>query len=365
MKKFADQILHDQREKILDRWQKRAYQEVAASLHQTSLALKNSMLDFLIQIEGELKNIRDIKPDSAASPEFGLGHGVIRASTVNYSIDQVIYEYHILREVLFTILEEEKALSVQERNLILSMIEQAANHSATSFSDTLRQIREGFISALTHDLRTPVTSSMMSAEMIIRKSEDKDYCIKASNTIIKNMIRLDKMINELLDASRLGAGEKLELKFSMIDLNHIISQIITSSQLQFGTRFVFHSSGPVSGVWSEEGLKRVVENILSNAIKYSFPKTPIVITLTQDETFAWIKIQNQGEPITPENQKIIFQQYRRIPNTQNQRGWGLGLLVVKGIVEAHEGNIFLESSQEQGTIFTVKIPFKRRPLLNI
>lgn len=358
-------LLHEKQEKILNLWQERAYKEVKASLGQTSLVLKNSMATFFTQLEEKLiyherglNHTYEEKDEreQAQKKAFGKKHGISRAGTLNYSIDQVIYEYHILREVIFEVLEADQPLGRGERDLIITTIEHAVNLSATSFSNTLRVVRERFVSAFSHDLKTPVTSAMLSAQMILKNPQDTEYAQRSAMGIVKSMNRLERMIADLLDASRLEAGEKVDLEFESFDMNSLLQEVLLNCELNYGKRFTLNSDGPAEGFWSYDGIRRALENLTSNAVKYSYPQSPISINLASSTDYIRLSVKNEGKPISKEHQEIIFQQYRRISTTDYQQGWGIGLLLSKGIIEVQGGWISLESTQEDGTIFTVELP---------
>lgn len=357
MEKSTAQRLRENHEEILSRWQKRAYQEVKATTGQTSLVLQNGISSFLKEIENALINQSRLSTARLkVSCSFGSAHGIGRAATVNYSIDQVIYEYHILREVLFEVLEVSAPLEKVERDIIITMIEGAVNLSATNFSDALRNVREQLVSLMAHDLKTPVTSVLLGAEMILKRTSDVEFCKRTAINIITGMHRLERMITDLLDASRIGAGERIEVKLGVFDLRLLVSEVVANCNLVYGNRFILPAGGPIEGRWDFEGVRRVLENLTNNAAKYSYPRTPITITVKEIQDRVRISIHNESDPISAEQQKIIFQQHRRLRNTKDQQGWGLGLLLARGIVEAHGGQITLKSNREEGTTFTVELP---------
>ena len=358
--------LQQNREEILLAWESRAFQEISSTLGLSSLALQDKMQDFLITIEEALEKVDRSIPVEKILRElnqsgFSKEHGAVRVSVLNYSIDQVIYEYHIFREVLFEALEKDQTLIKTERNLLMSIIEQAVSSSATQFSDTLRSVREAFVAALTHDLKTPVTSAMIGAQYLHLHALDKSLCNKAlcrktSERIVCTMKRMEKMIEDLLDASRIEAGEGIDLKFEEFDLVLMVKELVTNCNMIYGKRFVLKTPKVVRGKWSFNGLQRILENLTNNASKYSYPNTSIFISLIPDLDNIKIVIKNEGVPISLEQQKVIFQQFRRLRTATDQKGWGLGLMLSQGIAQAHGGEITLESSLEKGIIFTVTLP---------
>ncbi|UBF29793.1 hypothetical protein K9N68_36825 (plasmid) [Kovacikia minuta CCNUW1] len=134
-------------QKIMQTWEVRARSEVDASMHQNSLVLRNSLPQYLDQLVDELSTEINRTPtrivaDEIESTRIGKKHGHGRAGFADYSLTQLIFEYHILRQVIFRVLEEEAPLAVRERDIIINSIEQAVNDAATQFSrDTARYSR--------------------------------------------------------------------------------------------------------------------------------------------------------------------------------------------------------------------------------
>lgn len=129
---------------ILNRWEKRAYLEVKASNHQEKLALRDSLPEYLNKLaqalsDTRIRTDRSRLQDQIETTNIGRKHGQDRALSYNYTIDQLIMEYHILRQVICEVMDHEKGLSSLERELITSSIEQAVNDAATEFSDIVRE----------------------------------------------------------------------------------------------------------------------------------------------------------------------------------------------------------------------------------
>ncbi len=102
-------------------------------------------------------------------------------------------------------------------------------------------------------------------------------------------------------------------------------------------------------------------NLANNALKYGAPETFIELTLKQDEQQVWITIHNEGNPIAPSEQADLFSGLSMMKKTPvGQRGWGIGLVVVQGVIKAHGGSVKVESSPEKGTTFTIEIPLDAR-----
>lgn len=349
---------------IMKTWESRALGEVAAAMHQESLALRNSLPEFLRQIVEALSTTVErtqvkIKWDLEESTRVGRKHGQVRAITLNYTMDQLVFEYHILRQVMCEAMDVEVALSPIEREIIVCAVEQAVNDAASEFSQTLSDIQTTLTQTLAHDLRGPITASKIGAQLLLKKPSDPDHCVKIASRISLSMDRLDLMIHDLLDASRLRAGEKINLTLEECDLDIILSIIVDEANFLNGNRFHYKSNGPLLGNWNENGLKRVFDNLITNAVKFSTPETEIKIKVKVSDETIEVSVHNFGPTISDKEKSILFQQYRRVKSSHGQPGWGLGLTVVKGITEALKGAVSVESSPEEGTTFLVNLPFQK------
>lgn len=346
---------------IIAAWEKRALLEVMSAHHQDSLALRNSLPEYLAQMADDLsKNIDRTqarnRSDKEESTRVGKRHGSERAASLNYTMDQMILEYHILRQVLFDIMEEEKDLTSTEREVMICSIEQAVNDAATQFSDSLKDYRDHLSHTLVHDLRNPLTVARASSELILRNIDTSEYCAKKTKMTLSNLNRIDMMITELLDASSKKAWETLNQDFQDCDLDLILKEIIEGSTLAHGNRFKYESNGMCIGQWNKNGLRRLIENLTTNAVKYGLEDTPITFKLSSDRNSAIFTIHNEGSPIPDEEQSLLFDKFRRSKSAKRKEGWGLGLTVAKGMVESHNGSIVVSSGPDIGTTFIVTLP---------
>ena len=166
------------------------------------------------------------------------------------------------------------------------------------------------------------------------------------------------MIHDLLDASRVRAGERLHLQFIQCDLEALIREVVEEMTMVHGDRIVLDSNGPLEGNWGCDGLKRAVENLIDNAVKYGASGTTNQVSLKGGTEVVEITVHNEGPVLTEEEIPRLFQNFRRATHAKDgtQSGWGLGLTVVKGVVEAHKGKIRVESREGKGTSLPWKFP---------
>lgn len=373
----------ENQEKIISVWRERVKNVVPAASQQTDPALLNHLPDFL-------QNLTNILSDSSScknhiQSELGREHGKQRAQLTGYSLKQVLLEYYVLRDVILELLNSKSLLSYECQNLVLHSFDAGVIEAASQFTEVRkaqtdqalstsksnerdlevqRDFRELFVFTLSHDLRTPLTSIKLQAEMLMRLHSD----VKTLQMLSKMIERADSaesMIRDLLDANRIKAGEPLPLEIKECDLRKIIDHTIEDLAVTSGDRFVFRSSvDQYLGYWSCKGLRRILDNLCNNAVKYGTPHSLITIQVDKDEDHIFLSVHNSGDPIPEEEQKLIFDPFRRTRTAQSgtQKGWGLGLTLVRGLAEAHGGEISVESNKEKGTTFTVKLPIDGRQI---
>jgi signal transduction histidine kinase len=227
-----------------------------------------------------------------------------------------------------------------------------------------RELREGFVSLLTHDLRTPLSAAKMSAQLLLKHENDHETNCSLVDIIMKNINRTEQMVNNLLDANRIRSGEKLPLNVEHFELSSLIEETLKELSFIHGDRFLFKKHELSEGYWDPKGIRRIIENLCNNAIKYGSLNSPVAVFLEQKENDVQISIQNEGDLISDEDQKSIFQQFKRTQKADSgsKKGWGVGLTLVRGVAEAHGGSVKVKSDRRSGTIFTVSLPKDARVL---
>jgi PAS domain S-box-containing protein len=247
-----------------------------------------------------------------------------------------------------------------ERNLLM----QERDLSRTE-AERLRieaEYRERFVQMLTHDLRSPLFAAKAAASLIARAPHQEDKVRTWTQRISDAVDRCDQMISDLLDAARLDAGEKIPLKVEECDLKRVAQEACDEQSTHHGNRFRVEIQGATDGRWDPHALRRVFDNLLSNAVKYGERGASIVVSIRRVGDRVLIGVHNRGTIIPVEDQAKLFQPFHRTKDAQatGHRGWGLGLTLVRGIVEAHDGVIKVESYPKEGTTFTIDLPVDAR-----
>lgn len=222
-----------------------------------------------------------------------------------------------------------------------------------------KSLREQFVATLSHDLRSPLSAIKMSAQMIELSLKSQEKIPRFVGRIIDNVNRIDRMIENLLDAKRVTVGQKLHLGFKPFELVFFLKELIAELSTIFGERFTLDcKQQSISVNWSEDAFKRILENLCSNAVKYGAENKPISIRVFTESSHIYLAVHNLGNPI-PENEwDRLFDPYSRVCPEEHSdvKGWGLGLTVVKGLVDAHNGKLKVVSDLALGTTFTIAVP---------
>ncbi|RKH19227.1 GAF domain-containing protein [Corallococcus praedator] len=225
---------------------------------------------------------------------------------------------------------------------------------------TEQNLRETFVAALTHDLRTPLTASKLSVQLLGRRHADLPSVQTSVARVSASLDRAERMIQNLLDASRIKAGKRVALDLGECDLHAITTQALEELAAVYTERFVLKAEGVFKMKADPLGLRRIVENLASNAAKYGAPGTPIEVLLAQSGNRVTLQVRNQGTPIAEHEQQTIFEPFHRTRSASEsaEKGWGLGLPLVRGLAEAHGGSATVTSSAEDGTCFTIILPLE-------
>jgi signal transduction histidine kinase len=344
------------------KWESRVRSDIQAARNKPHPIIIDTLPRFLDQLIEALspESDRNTAPEGSTACQE---HGGERARVTNYSIEEVIHEYQVLRVVLLEVLDSSAPLSEDERTIIVKSIDEAMKQSALSFSLTQSALREQFFATLSHDIRTPLTTARANVQMILKYPNNMAQHIRYAERTVRQLERIDKMITDLLNTNRVSAGKQLSLRFDQCDLVPIIRDLVEEQSVIQAHRFKLELPPAAFGYWNAEALQRAIENLEANAVKYGDPHSPITIQVQQIHERTLISIHNRGNPIPPEEQESLFQAYKRTVSSESgqAKGWGLGLAWVRAVAEAHGGSVMVDSSPERGTYFALDIPTDARP----
>jgi len=223
----------------------------------------------------------------------------------------------------------------------------------------LARLRSDFISNVTHELKTPLTSIRMYTESLMMGRVKSDQVQKEYLSVVVNETdRLKRMINNILEFSKMEKG-KPEYHFVNSNLASILNAAMKEMNYWFekeGFNVVAELDDKIYAEVDPEKMKQAIGNLLSNAIKYSTDTKKISIRLFQKSDHICIEVEDRGIGIAEDKLSRIFEEFYRIEQKESISGTGLGLTVVKEIVEAHNGTISVTSEIAKGSRFTIRIP---------
>jgi signal transduction histidine kinase len=236
-------------------------------------------------------------------------------------------------------------------------------HSAQNQLTAELAFRERMMGILGHDLRSPLGTIVMAADLLLRRPEpdaaDRDRALR----IRRAAGRMQEMIDTLLDFSRARFLGKVPVQRVPADMGEIAHGAIDELRLTWPDHSIeLAVSGDPRGEWDPARMAQTVTNLVGNAIAYGESGTPVKISIDSDDHCVELKVHNQGPPIPADLMPVLFQPFRRgLTDDRSPRGLGLGLYIVQQIVYGHEGTIAVDSTAEDGTTFTLHLPRRDTP----
>jgi signal transduction histidine kinase len=218
-------------------------------------------------------------------------------------------------------------------------------------------VRDEFLSIASHELNTPLTPLKMQLDTLRRGSFSSERIVEKIDSASRQVTRLAKLVNELLDVSRISGG-RLRIETERFDLALLVDEIVarvSEEAERAGSHLSVQAEKPVIGSWDRMRIDQVLTNLLTNAIKYGSGK-PIEVELSGSASDVRLVVRDHGIGIAPEHQRRIFERFERAASIRHYGGFGLGLWIARQIVEASGGSISVESAPGQGSTFAVQLP---------
>jgi PAS domain S-box-containing protein len=265
------------------------------------------------------------------------------------------------------VIEQPRRSVLSPRTVLLSDVQDRPTGALTVLSDItlleeLSEMKSEFVSLVSHELRTPLTSIMGFSQILrgdsgrISMDDQKEFL----GIIEQESNRLLVMINDLLDVSRMEAGRPLSMNPVPLDLGRLAQEVVRFQQVTTTAHtFAFaFPDGPLTVEADRDRVQQILTNLISNAIKYSPNGGEVCIGGREDSDGALMWVSDEGMGMTEEQVSMLFQRFQRVDRDaiKGIRGTGLGLFLVRGLVEAHGGRIWAESVPGEGSTFFVRLP---------
>jgi signal transduction histidine kinase len=375
--RLADFILANG-ESILEEWETFARtcspaggsMDVTALRDHAALMLKTIAAD-LAQPQSSSEQVEKSKGDAppvedeeqaTAAEEHGAG----RAKS-GFTVVQMVAEYRALRASVVRLwtrhegrLERE---DIDDLTRFNEAIDQSLAESVASFNDDVEKAKETFLAILGHDLRTPLGAISTSAAFMLETGELQEPHLTLATRISASAKRTIAMVGDLLDFTRSHLGDGIPVTPAEVSLGRIVHDVVDEiSAAHPGRRIMVEARGESRGQWDAARLAQAVTNLVGNAVQHGAEGTTVTVTVGGDEEEAVVAVHNRGNVIPADQLDGIFNptRARSAPSKPTAAGptgsLGLGLYIAERIVSAHGGRVEAESTEEQGTTFTVRLP---------
>mgnify|MGYP000902255786 FL=1 len=321
------------------------------------------------RLEDEDDWIRGIYPLGKVQKEIETLWNIAIALSVLFLIFVVIVGYRIIKnafkpvkQISDTALKIKRSKDFSNRIKLEDSNDDEIHKMASTFNEMLDTVEEVFIhekqfsSDVSHELRTPITVILAQSDYALQYSDTFEEAKESLEVINRHAKRMTNLINQIMELSKLERQKEIEKE--KINLSNIVLQLLEDYKPLLESKnlnLVYNVEKDLRIQGNKIMLERVFLNILMNAVK--FTKTNIEVSLTREDKTAVLKIRDDGIGISEENKKFIWERFFQVNDSRNKeenKGSGLGLSMVKKIVDLHSATIDLESELEQGTCFTIK-----------
>lgn len=294
--------------------------------------------------------------------------GSIGAASAKVILNSIVKSDPISLDEMFQILDQTREILKYSKELELkSKALEATTKELQKANQQLKKLdalKADFITTVTHELRTPITSIKALAK-ILQDNRDLpiDQQAQYLEIVVNESERLARLVNQVLDLEKIQ-DQDVETKKEWVNLSTITRKAYLSlEQLMINKKIAHHAKiEPDLMVLAEaDKLTQAIVNLLSNAIKFCDQiQGKVELTLEAQNQLAILKVRDNGVGISPSHQAFIFEKFAQITNHQlgKPKGTGLGLAITKQIVELHDGTIEVESREGQGATFVITLPLK-------
>ena len=369
------QFIEQNVETIVTEWETFARETMGPTQTMSRLALRDHAPQILLAIAKDLRqpqteDERHTKSRGLAradaSATSAATHGVLR-QLVGFDLVQLAAEYRAVRATVLRLWNQLPknidASVVEDIARFNEAVDQALAESIASYSERVAHSRDTFLAVLGHDLRSPL-SAISSALLVLGDERLQDQQRGRALQIAKrSAASMRQMIIDLLEYTRTRLGRGIEIAAEEGDFSRLCREVVEEVEAANSDRvFVVQVPLGVAARFDAARMRQVLTNLLSNAVQYGDPTSPIVLSLAREVSATTLAVKNNGRSIPPDALQVIFDPLVQLPVTDSHQNGGsetslgLGLYIVREIVTAHGGTITVSSNDSDGTVFTVHLP---------
>ena len=306
------------------------------------------------------------KEPAAVGKTAAEKHGAGRAES-GFTTDQMVSEYRALRASVIRLWTKEQGQletdDLEDLTRFNEAIDQSLAESITRYTQDLDQSKDMFLAILGHDLRTPLGAVITSAKFMLETQELPEPHLTLTSRIVSSSTRMNQMVGALLDFTRSRLGGGIPIERADMSMGKAVHDVVDElSTLHPESKIKIETRGSQRGKWDCPRITQVLTNLIGNALEHGSPRTPVFVEVLGDDDEVSIAVHNQGPAIPANELDGIFSAMKRKDSAADPASGGpsgnlgLGLYIADRIVNAHKGRIEVESSEEDGTTFTVHLP---------
>jgi signal transduction histidine kinase len=368
-------FIREHLESILQKWEAFARTIEPSEGAMDSKALRDHAAPMLLAIVADLDTPQTAREQSEKSKGRGpqsrqetaaQTHAALRMSS-GFSIEQLAAEFRALRASVLQmwVAELRKGFVIDPDEIIRfnEAIDQALNESIVRYAKLVRRAQNMFLAILGHDLLNPIGTMITGAAFLVEASEiDSKYTAIASRICVSGE-RMHRLVSDLIDYTRTHLGAGLPIIAKPCNMALICHNIVDEMRTFHPERTIeFDAVGKLDGFWDEGRIAQAISNLIGNALQHGSKSDPVLLKVVSDDADVTITVNNQGPPIPEENLEIIFNPLVRFAENETMKCYspeaslGIGLYIAREVVNAHGGAINVQSSEKEGTTFTIRVP---------
>ncbi len=295
--------------------------------------------------------------------QAGASHGELR-HTVGFDLVQMTSEFRHLRACVIRrwvdSLEAPDMTYFQDMIRFNEAIDEALAESTAAYAEQVNRSRDIFLAILGHDLRAPLQAVSMSTELLLRKAALQDDALVCAHNIKRGARHMAAMVSDLLELVRSRLGKGLPIEPAPMDLAEAARAAIAEACAgNPNCSPVLHIDGDTRGVWDAGRIDQLLQNLIGNALQHGSNTQQVTLTLQDEADAVCLSVHNFGTPIPEDALGTIFDPLVRSADEelgQPSTSLGLGLFIVREVVNAHGGTIEVSSNEADGTRFSVVLP---------
>lgn len=365
-------VLHADR--IVDEWEQFAETLTPAAETLNRAQLRDHARSILLAAARDM-NTRQSASEQAAKAkgegpektpsldEAAASHGELR-HTVGFDLVQMTSEFRHLRACVIRLwvnsLESPDLGYFQDMIRFNEAIDEALAESTAAYAEQVNRSRDIFLAILGHDLRAPLQAVKMSTEMLLRKAALDSNGLSLLGNIQNGARHMEAMVSDLLEFVRSRLGSSLPIEPKPMNLADAAKEAINEACAgRPDCRVHLHIDGETQGLWDRGRIDQLLQNLIGNALQHGLNSQAVTLSLEGTPDNVELRMHNYGQPIPQAALGTVFDPLVRSANEElgsNSTSLGLGLFIVKEVVQAHGGTIEVTSSEAAGTTFTVVLP---------